>query len=195
MYYIPYYCSQPYPSIVYFPTQATDRSLSSWGYFQPVSNYYRGENQYQGESHQQSNPNIKLRDYGNEPYVVNIEHATKRNRNFRTALWTGKHLQVTLMSINAGDDIGLEMHPDVDQFLRIEDGEGIVRMGRTKENLTFERRVSDDFAIMVPAGMWHNLVNTGRRPLKLYSIYAPPEHPFGTVHRTKAEAMAAEDHQ
>lgn len=135
----------------------------------------------------------QLRDHGKEPFVINIENATKRNRNFRTAIWTGNHLQVTLMSIKVGEDIGLERHRSTDQFLRIEDGQGIVEMGRSRNNLYFRRRVGDDDAIMVPAGMWHNITNIGNKPLKLYSIYAPPEHPFGTVHRTKAEAMAAEE--
>jgi len=101
-------------------------------------------------------------------------------------------LQVTLMSIEPGGDIGLEVHPNVDQFIRIEQGHGLVQMGERKDRLDFERRVSEDDAIMIPAGTWHNVTNTGRVPLKLYSVYAPPEHPFGTVHRTKAEAMAAE---
>ena len=135
----------------------------------------------------------KEKDYGGQPYVVDIEKATVKNKTFRTAVWTGDHLQVTLMSIQPGDDIGLELHPDVDQFLRIEQGEGRVQMGDSKDNLTYERKVSDDFAVMVPAGKWHNLTNTGDKPLKLYSIYAPPEHPFGTVHKTKKEAMAAEE--
>lgn len=133
-----------------------------------------------------------IRDRGNEPYVVNIEKVTEENKNFRTALWTGKHLQVTLMNILPGQDIGLEVHPDVDQFLRIEQGQGMVLMGDRKDRLTFTQRVFEDFAIMVPAGKWHNIVNTGRTPLKLYSIYAPPEHPFGTVHKTQADAKAAE---
>ncbi|WP_027964120.1 cupin domain-containing protein [Halalkalibacillus halophilus] len=135
-----------------------------------------------------------MKDHGGEPYVVNIEEVTKQNQNFRTALWTGEHLQVTLMSIEPGDDIGLEMHPDVDQFIRIEEGQGLVQMGDRQDRLDFNQYASDDFAIMVPAGKWHNLINTGHRPLKVYSIYAPPEHPFGTVHRTKAEALAAEKH-
>ena len=135
---------------------------------------------------------ITLKDYGPQPYVVNINEATKQNNTFRTALWTGHHLQVTLMSINVGEDIGLEIHPDTDQFLRIEQGRGVVRMGQNKNNLTFERKVDDDSAIMVPAGIWHNVINTGNVPLKLYTIYAPPHHPYGTVHRTKADAMAAE---
>ena len=93
------------------------------------------------------------------------------------------------MSINVEDDIGLEMHPDVDQFIRIEQGEGFVVMGDSPDNLNFRHWVSDDDVILIPAGKWHNLINTGRVPLKLYSIYAPPEHPHGTVHETKADAQ------
>lgn len=135
----------------------------------------------------------QLKDYGPEPFVVNIEEATKQNNNFRTALWTGKHLQVTLMSINVGEDIGLEIHPDLDQFIRIEEGQGIVKMGDEKEKLDFQEKVQDDFAFIIPAGKWHNLINTGIKPIKLYSIYAPPQHPRGTVHQTKAIAEAAEE--
>ncbi|MEM1501046.1 cupin domain-containing protein [Bacillus velezensis] len=137
--------------------------------------------------------NLLLKDYGPKPFVVNINKAAKQNNTFRTALWTGKHFQITLMSIGIGEAIGLEIHPHVDQFLRIEQGRGIVKMGKSKEHLTFQRNVYDDFAIVVPAGTWHNVVNTGNTPLKLYSIYAPPNHPFGTVHVTKADAAAAED--
>lgn len=133
-----------------------------------------------------------FKDYGPDPFVINIEKATLENNTFRTALWTGKYLQLTLMSIEVNDDIGLEMHEDVDQFIRIEEGEGFVMMGDTKDDLTFKRRVSDDYVILIPAGKWHNLINVGYKPLKLYSIYAPPEHPHGTVHRTKEEAMEDE---
>lgn len=133
-----------------------------------------------------------LKDYGKEPFVINIHQAALQNNTFRTALWTGKHLQVTLMSLLPKEDIGLEVHHDVDQFLRVEKGQGLVQMGRNKNHLNFEKRIYDGSAIMVPAGTWHNLTNTGNTPLKLYSIYAPPEHKYGTVHRTKAEAMAAE---
>ncbi|WP_246333839.1 cupin domain-containing protein [Thermoactinomyces mirandus] len=132
---------------------------------------------------------IPLKDYGKKPFVVNIKQAAKQNHTFRTAIWTGEHLQVTLMKIDVGDDIGLEIHPDVDQFLRIEEGQGLVQMGDRKDQLDFKAEVYDNYAIMVPAGKWHNLINTGNKPLKLYTIYAPPEHPFGTVHNTKADAM------
>lgn len=134
------------------------------------------------------------RDYGPKPFVININEATKCNDNFRTALWTGCHLQVTLMCINVGEDIGLEIHPELDQFLRIEQGQGIVMMGDRRDRLDFREKVCDEFAIVIPAGKWHNLINTGRVPLKLYSIYAPPQHPWGTVHKTKVDAQAAEEH-
>lgn len=131
---------------------------------------------------------ILLKDYGPAPFVVDIKEAAKQNTNFRLALWTGKHLQVTLMSINVGEDIGLEIHPNLDQFIRIEEGRGIVMMGDSRDRLDFRANVSDDYAFVIPAGKWHNLINTGNRPLKLYSIYAPPQHPHGTVHKTKEEA-------
>jgi predicted heme/steroid binding protein/mannose-6-phosphate isomerase-like protein (cupin superfamily) len=135
---------------------------------------------------------IQLKDYGPEPFVVNIKEATNQNNTFRTALWTGSYLQLTLMSIPVGDEIGLEIHPSLDQFIRIEEGQGLVMMGDTQYNLDFQRRVYDDFAFIIPAGKWHNLINTGNKPIKLYSIYAPPQHPHGTVHATKADAEAAE---
>lgn len=139
-------------------------------------------------------PYTRFTDYGPEPFVVNIEEVTKQNNTFRTALWTGQYLQLTLMSINPGEDIGLEIHPNLDQFVRIEEGIGIVKMGAQRDYLDFQRNVSADFAFIIPAGKWHNLINTGRMPLKLYSIYAPPQHPFGTVHVTKTDAEAAESH-
>ena len=133
-----------------------------------------------------------LKDYGPVPFVVDIEKATKQNSAFRTALWTGRHLQVTLMSINVGEDIGAESHPNLDQFIRIEQGQGRAVMGYKRDAMNAQTNVSDGDAIIVPAGTWHNLINTGNVPLKLYSIYAPPQHPKGTVHKTKADAMAAE---
>ncbi len=137
----------------------------------------------------------KLKDYGPEPFVINIEEAAKQNDTFRTALWTGRHLQLTLMSIEVGEDIGLEVHPDLDQFIRIEEGQGLVKMGDRKDRLDFREKVYDDYVFIIPAGKWHNLINTGRKPIKLYSIYAPPQHPKGTVHETKEIAEAAEhDH-
>ncbi|WP_260762968.1 cupin domain-containing protein [Candidatus Mycosynbacter amalyticus] len=133
-----------------------------------------------------------MTDHGDNPYVVDIQEATVENDTFRTAVWTGANLQLTVMSIQPGDDIGLEVHEDHDQFLRVEEGVGFVQMGPNENELDFEANIEDDFAIFVPAGSWHNVTNTGDIPLKLYSIYAPGEHPRGTVHETKAEAEAAE---
>jgi len=129
-----------------------------------------------------------LKDYGPYPFIINIEKATMRNDYYRIALWTGEYLQLTLMSIDVGDEIGLEMHPDLDQFIRIEKGQGIVMMGDTRDQFDFKAKVYEDYAIFIPAGKWHNLINTGFTSLKLYSIYAPPDHPRGTVHETKEDA-------
>ncbi|MDL4841748.1 cupin domain-containing protein [Aquibacillus rhizosphaerae] len=179
-YQYPYYVNAPiYPAVMQPWQSATPHQIS-----------------YQNTSYQNRTSNgdtsIPLKDYGPNPFVININEATKQNSTYRTALWTGEHFQVTLMSINVGEDIGLEMHPDVDQFLRMEQGQGIVQMGKSKNNLNIKRNVYDDSAIVIPAGTWHNLINTGNVPLKLYSIYAPPNHPFGTVHVTKSDAMEEE---
>lgn len=128
-----------------------------------------------------------IRDHGPEPLVVNIDRAAEMNPNFRTALWTGEHLQVTLMCIPVGGEIGVERHGDTDQFIRIEHGYGMVRFGQTKDTLKDVQRVDSHSAVIVPAGTWHNIVNCGNVPLRVYSVYAPPHHPFGTVHKTKGD--------
>ena len=130
----------------------------------------------------------EIRDYGPEPFVFNINHATNMNQNFRTTLWTGQDMQLTLMSIPVRGDIGVEMHPDVDQFIRIESGHANVYMGSCQNALREVGCVNENYAIIIPAGTWHNVVNIGNRPLKVYSLYAPPQHPFGTIHKTKADA-------
>lgn len=129
-------------------------------------------------------------DQGTKPYVVDIEKATLDNTTFRTTMWTGSKLQLTVMEIPVGECIGLEVHHGIDQFLRIEAGEGLCQMGPAEDDLNFERKVADDDAIFVPAGMWHNVTNTGDKALKLYTIYAGPDHVAGTVHPTKADAEA-----
>ena len=130
----------------------------------------------------------EIRDYGCEPFIFNINHATTMNKNFRTTLWTGNDLQLTLMSIPVCGDIGIEMHDDVDQFIRIESGKAKVYMGNCRNNLQEQACVDGNYAIIIPAGTWHNIVNAGKCPLKLYSLYAPPKHPFGTIHRAKEDA-------
>jgi mannose-6-phosphate isomerase-like protein (cupin superfamily) len=139
-------------------------------------------------------PEAILRDHGPQPYVVNINDVTMQNNNFRTALWTGTHLQLTLMCIPPGESIGLEVHPYTDQFLRLESGQGLVQMGPSRDHLPLRQTVFADSAVFVPAGVWHNMTNIGREPIRLYSIYAPPNHPYGTVHPTKAIAEREEGH-
>jgi len=119
-------------------------------------------------------------------FVDNIEEKTEQNNFFRQVLYTGKHTQLVVMSLLPGEEIGMEVHPQVDQFFRIEEGQAKVIIDGE------EHEVYEGFAIIVPAGSQHNLINTGSSPLKLYTLYSPPNHPEGTVHRTRAEAMAAE---
>ena len=115
-------------------------------------------------------------------YRDNIERATLQNEDFRRVLYTGKNLQLVLMNLQPGEEIGEEVHPDRDQFFRIEEGEGAIDIDG------LENRVEDDFAVVVPAGARHNVRNTGSQPLRLYTIYAPPEHRDAIVQKTKAEA-------
>lgn len=155
----------------YFDFYNMDNNMN---YYNP---YYRKDDVYLNSNY--------IRDYGLEPFVMNLEEITKKNDSFRTALWTGKHLQLTIMNIGVGEDIGTELHPDIDQFIYIEQGRGIAKMGDRKENLDFQRNIFEGYAIIIPAGKWHNIINVGNIPLKLYSIYAPPKHPKGTVEKSK----------
>jgi mannose-6-phosphate isomerase-like protein (cupin superfamily) len=120
-------------------------------------------------------------------YVDDIERATLENADFRRVLYTGRNLQLVLMTLPPGCDIGEEVHEDIDQFFRIEEGEGEVHIDGSVH------RVEDDFAVIVPAGARHNVVNTGSGPLRLYTIYGPPEHKEGIVHRDRDEAERDHD--
>lgn len=121
-------------------------------------------------------------------YVVNIEELTLKNSYFRQVLFTASHSQLVLMCLKPGEEIGTEIHDNVDQFFRIEQGEGKIVFGETEEY-----PVKDGSAIVVPAGTQHNIINTSSTAdLKLYTIYSPPNHPDGTVHQTKAEALKTE---
>ncbi len=121
-------------------------------------------------------------------FVADIESLTKDNSDFRRVLYTGKNLQLVLMAIPPGEEIGEEVHDDRDQFFRVEKGKGEVLIDGNRS------QIEDDDAIIVPAGARHNVVNTGVAPLKLYTLYAPPEHREGTVHATKVQADANEEH-
>ena len=125
-------------------------------------------------------------------WVGDIEEATLSNSTFRTVLFTGESLQLTVMRLAPGEEVGLEMHSHLDQFIRIEQGRAQVTMGPSAEEVTETHDVGDDWAVIIPGGTWHNVVNTGDAELKLYSLYAPPEHAPGTVHETKADSDAAE---
>ena len=128
-------------------------------------------------------------------WVGDIEDATLGNSTFRTVLFTGAHTQLTVMSLPVGGEIGWEAHDHLDQFLRIEQGEARLDLGPDEETVSEQHDVRDDWAIIIPSGTWHNVVNTGDTEVKLYSLYSPPEHPDGTVHQTKADSDADEhDH-
>ena len=125
-------------------------------------------------------------------WVDDVQRATLRNTDFRRVLFTGRQTQLTVMRLAPGEEIGVEKHDHLDQFLRIEQGSARVTFGPSADQVDEEHDVGDDWAVIVPGGVWHNVVNTGDGDLKLYSLYSPPEHPDGTVHRTKADADAAE---
>lgn len=134
----------------------------------------------------------RMHDFGPQELVVNMKEVAIQNPYYRQAIWTGQFLQVTLMNIATNDEIGLEIHPNHDQLITVEDGQGLVMMGRQKDRLEFQTHVWEGYAIIIPAGTWHNVINTGNRPLKVFSVYAPPHHPFGTVQETKSIAMKEE---
>ena len=135
-------------------------------------NYMRNTNATRIESHIQ-------------PLIMNLDGLSDENNNYRTVLWTGENMQLTLMSIPPKEDIGLEVHQNADQFLKLEEGIARVETGKTKDNIDFVRNIKDGYGILIPAGTWHNITNIGTTALKLYSIYAPPIHKSGAMQKTK----------
>lgn len=123
-------------------------------------------------------------DYGPEPFVIKIAWETEQNSNYRSALWTGVNMQVMLMSMDVGQKSELEIH-GTDHFVCIQEGQAIVETGKDRDNLDFRVRVSADYAIMIPTGIWHSFINIGNTKLKLYVIYGPPRFPHGTIMETK----------
>lgn len=121
-------------------------------------------------------------------FLGNIEEQAEGNRDFRRVIYTGPHLQLVLMSLEPGEEIGSEVHADTDQFFGVEEGWGEARIGGAVD------RIESGTGIVVPAGTRHNIRNTGHKALKLYTLYAPPHHPNGTTHRTKADAERGEAH-
>jgi len=149
---------------------------------------------YNPTQSQQPQNHTSMTVFGPGPFVVDMVKTTLNNDNFRTVVWTGANTQLTTMMLKPGEDIGLEVHPHTDQILFIEQGRGVCQMGTAENNLTLAQPIFADYAVFVPAGTWHNITNTGSVPLKLYTVYAPPAHAFGTVHPTKEVAEAEEHH-
>ena len=134
-----------------------------------------------------------IQDIGPRPQAFDLEQETRDNQNYRTVAWSGRYLQVTLMSIPVGADIGLEAHPDTDQFLRLDAGRGRVRMGNSRDQLTFDEEVADGWCVLVPAGTWHDITNIGDVPMQVYAIYAPAHHKPGKIHKTALDASSDTD--
>jgi mannose-6-phosphate isomerase-like protein (cupin superfamily) len=133
-----------------------------------------------------------MNDIGPLPHAFDIELATADNATYRTVAWTGRYLQVTLMTIPVGESIGLECHPETDQFLRIDAGRGRAIMGPAKDELDFQQDVGDGWSVQVPAGTWHDVINVGDEPLRLYTVYAPAHHAPGVVQATSMDAARDE---
>lgn len=123
-------------------------------------------------------------DYGPETFVTKIDWEARQNNDYRSTLWTGDYLQVMLMSMGSGSKTDLEIH-DTDHFIRIEEGQGVVETGMDRNNLDFRVTVSEGYAIMIPAGIWHTVGNLGSSKLKMYVVYAPPQFAHGTVIETE----------
>lgn len=128
-------------------------------------------------------------DFQQKPFVINIEDAVKQNESYRQAIWSGSQLQVFVMAIGANDESGMEIHRDIDQFIRIESGEGLCKMGPEKDVVNFERTLEENDAIFIPANTWHNIINTSGEPLRLYTIYSGKQFAEGTVHKTRFDAQ------
>jgi mannose-6-phosphate isomerase-like protein (cupin superfamily) len=136
---------------------------------------------------------MRIADIGPRPQAFDLETETLENPNYRAVAWSGKYLQVTLMSIPVNGDIGLERHPDTDQFIRLDRGRGRAQMGPGKDELTFDQEVTDGWCVIVPAGSWHNVTNIGDEPMQVYTVYAPQHHKPGKVQQTRAIADADTD--
>ena len=155
------------------------------------------QNEEQAHDHDHHHHALKFdephgEDLGMLPWAMNIQDLTTTNENYRHAMWTGNFMQLAFMSLQPGEKIDKELHMDHDQFFRVEKGEARILMGETEDAMTFDQLVYEGWGIMVPAGYWHEVQNTGQTELRLYTIYGPAEHHPGTIHATYEEA--AEDH-
>lgn len=126
-------------------------------------------------------------DQGARPFVTNLNQDAINNTYFRATRWTCKNMQLTLMSVPIDSDIGLDVHLNSDQLFYIERGSALVLMGRCQECLDYQSQIYNDYTVLVPAGIWHNIINTGHDELKMFSIYAPSLHPHGSIYESKEE--------
>lgn len=133
-------------------------------------NIFMFRNKFSGRNMNTNNKKTK------ELFLTNLYGETCQNNDFRKILWTGNYMQLTVMSIEPGKFIGLEMHPKNDHMLYIEEGVGRILMGYQKENLVYRRQVKEGDSILIPAGVWHKLINFSSKPIKLFVVYAPPHH-------------------
>ena len=131
-------------------------------------------------------------DHGPKPHAFDMRKAVLENSSYRRTVWTGHYLQVTLMSIPAGESTGLEVHPKNDQFIRVDGGTARLKMGSRRDALDVEHDVADGWTVIVPANTWHDIVNTGDDVLSLYTIHSPVHHSYGVMHETKDQADHAE---
>ncbi len=138
------------------------------------------------------NDTTNIIDHGPTPFVTDLKQDTISNTYFRAARWTCKNMQLTLMSVPVDSDIGLDVHQTSDQFFYIEQGNALVVMGNCPDCLQYQARITENYAVLVPAGIWHNIINSGSIPLKMFTIYAPSLHPHGSIYRTKEEAAIYE---
>lgn len=139
-----------------------------------------------------SNNTTNIIDRGPRPFVTDLKQDTISNTYFRAARWTCKNMQLTLMSVPVDSDIGLDVHQISDQFFYIEQGSALVIMGNCVDCLQYQAHIAEGYAVIVPVGIWHNIVNTGSVPLKMFTIYAPSLYPHGSIYRTKEEAAIYE---
>lgn len=132
---------------------------------------------------------VPVTDYGPDPFVVNIDRAAELNTKYRTTLWTGNDLQLLLTAIPVNSDRGVQMHPSADEYTRVESGEALIQMGSDKGSLTYQARMNGNYAVVIPAGTWHNFINIGDVPLKMFSIFSNPIVPYGTDEETMEIAI------
>ena len=127
-------------------------------------------------------------DFGGKPCLIDVRNEVLSNQNFRKVIWTGEYLQATVMCIPAGGEIGLEMHDDLDQLVKVESGCANVYVGECKHHVKCLGKINSNYAVLIPAGTWHNIINACSCPLKVYTVYAPPNHAVGTIHKTKLDS-------